>query len=55
MELLLQAVRWESRIVRLLTYHTFKLKDDDTLYVAHTVGTPPVFHVNEFILVSGIS
>ena len=50
-KLLEQAIQWESRIVRLLTHHTFKLKDDDTLYVAHTVGSPPVFHVTEFALV----
>ena len=52
LKLLDQASRWESRIVRLLTHHTFKLRDDETLYVAHTVGEPPVFHVTEFAPVS---
>jgi len=42
------AGRWENRIVRLLTHHRFKVKDDETLYVAYTVGEQHVFHVTEF-------
>lgn len=47
-KLLREADQWQSRITRLLTHHQFKLKDDDTLYVAHTVGKNHVFHVTEF-------
>ena len=47
------AGRWESRIVRLLTHHKFKVKDDETLYIAHTVGDQRVFHVTEFAPMSG--
>ena len=50
--LLKAADRWQSRIVRLLTHHTFKVKGDDTLYIAHTVGEERVFHVTEFAPVS---
>lgn len=39
------ADRWQSRIVRLLTHHTFRIKGDDSLYVAHTVGEEHIFHV----------
>ena len=42
------AGRWENRIIRLLTHHRFKVKDDETLYIAHTVGEAAVFHVTEF-------
>ena len=52
LKLLDQAIRWESRIVQLLTHHTFRLRDDEILYVAHTVGEPPVFHVTEFAPIS---
>lgn len=46
--LLKAADRWQSRIVRLLTHHTFKVKGDDTLYIAHTVGEERIFRVTEF-------
>ncbi len=46
------AGRWENRIIRLLTHHRFKVKDDETLYIAHTVGEQHVFHVTEFELFS---
>ena len=46
--LLKAANRWQNWIVRLLTHHQFKVKDDDTLYIAHTVGEDPIFHVTEF-------
>ena len=42
------ADRWQSRIVRLLTHHQFKVLGDETLYIAHTVGEKHVFHVTEF-------
>ena len=42
------AGRWESRIIRLLTHHKFKVKDDETLYIAYTAGEERVFHVTEF-------
>ena len=48
-KLLVEANRWQSRIVRLLTHHQFKLKDDESLYIAHTVGTDHVFQVVEFV------
>lgn len=46
--LLRQANQWQARIVRLLTHHEFRLKGDNTLYIAHTVGKDHVFHVAEF-------
>ena len=42
------ADRWRSRIVRLLTHHRFKVKGDETLYIAHTVGPKRTFHITEF-------
>ena len=46
--LLRAADRWQSRIVRLLTHHQFKVKGDDTLYIAHTVGEERTFEVAVF-------
>ena len=46
--LLKLADRWQSRIIRLLTHHKFKVKGDDTLYIAHTVGEERIFYVTEF-------
>ncbi len=42
------ADRWRNRIVRLLTHHRFKVKGDETLYIAHTVGPERTFHVTKF-------
>ena len=50
--LLRAADRWQGRIVRLLTHHRFKVKGDETLYIAHTVGEERTFHVTEFAPVS---
>lgn len=47
------AGRWENRIIRLLTHHRFKVKDDETLYVAYTAGELREFHVTEFVPFSG--
>ena len=51
--LLKAADRWQSRLVRLLTHHRFKVKGDDTLYIAHTVGEERTFHVTEFTRLPG--
>ncbi len=46
--LLRAADRWQSRIVRLLTRHAFAIQGSDSLYYAHTVGSPPVFQTVHF-------
>ncbi|MCY3886057.1 MAG: hypothetical protein OXG24_14220, partial [Gammaproteobacteria bacterium] len=38
----------QSQIIKLLTHHQFVVKDDETMYIAHTVGTDFTFHVAEF-------
>ena len=53
--LLKAADRWQNRIVRLLTHHRFKVKGDETLYIAHTVGEERTFHVTEFAPIPGPS
>ena len=51
-KLLRQADRWQFRIVGLLTHHEFRLRDDDTLYFAHSVGENYEFQVAEFAPIS---
>ena len=51
-KLLAAADRWQSRIIGLLTQHEFRLKDDDTMYIAHTVGQNFAFQVLEFAPIS---
>lgn len=40
-----QADQWLAKIIRLLTHHEFRLKDDKNVYVAYTAGRGLVFHV----------
>ena len=48
-QLLKQAGKWRGRIITLLTHHQFQLAgDEDTLYVAHTVGKNAEFHITTF-------
>ena len=47
-KLLAEADQWQFRIIGLLTQHEFRLKDDETMYFAQTVGQHYNFQVAEF-------
>ena len=52
--LLRAADKWQARIVRLLTKHVFAIQGSNSLYYAHTVGSPPVFQTVQFEPVEGL-
>ncbi|MCY3542123.1 MAG: hypothetical protein OXH31_09510 [Gammaproteobacteria bacterium] len=44
-----QVRKYQSQIIRLLTHHVFVTKDEETMYVAQSVGPDHEFYVAEFV------